>query len=105
MPRDRQQPGLEAGVSPEAVEAAPGEDERVLRGILGFGVRPEGGQRGPIHSGPMPIDEIPEGGVIPVPGARHQLGIGHTASRHTEWTDGWNERLLSAQCWMLSAER
>ena len=89
MPRDRQYPGLEAGVPTEAAEAAPGEDERVLGGIFGLGVRPQGGQRGPIHSGSMPIDEIPEGGVIPVAGARHQLGIGHTSSRHGDALDGW----------------
>jgi hypothetical protein len=37
----------------------------------------------------MPIHEISESGVIPGPGARHQLGIGHTTSRHGEDEDGW----------------
>src|SRR5687768_1652517 len=37
----------------------------------------------------MPIHEISESGVIPGPGARHQLGIGHIANRHGQGMDGW----------------
>jgi len=38
----------------------------------------------------VPVDQIAKRGVIALPGAVDQLGVGHTIYRHTTGGHGWN---------------
>ena len=89
MPRDRQQPGLEARVAAEAVEAAERQQKRVLRGVFRVRVRSQRREGGAIDRRPMPIDQLAEGGRVPLPGPRDQVDIAHTDCRHTGGVAGW----------------
>src|ERR671936_716137 len=89
MPRNRQQPCLEARIASETVKPRVRGDERLLRDVLGVGRRPERRERGAIYRCLVPVHELSESGRVPVPGAGEQVGVAHTINRQSERAAGW----------------
>jgi hypothetical protein len=94
MPRDGQQPGLEARVAAEAVEAPERQQKGVLCRVLRVRVGTQGRERGAIDRRPMPFDQLAKGGRVPLPGPRDQVDIAHTDCRHRRGFGGWADARL-----------
>ena len=89
VPRDGQQPGLEARVAAEGVEPPERHQKRVLRGIFRVRMRAQRREGGPIDRRPVPFDQLAKGGRVPLPGPRDQVDVAHTDCRHTGGVAGW----------------
>ena len=80
VPRDREQPCLEARRAPEALEPPVRQQKRLLRHIVGIGCRAGGREGGPVNGGLMPDDQLAECGGVAFAGSGDQVVVGHSVS-------------------------
>ena len=66
-----------------------GENERILRRVLGICRRSQGSQRGTVDGAAMPVHQFAERGVVAFARPGNQVGVVHTDSRHTGAGFGW----------------